>query len=202
MFWKSMVSCRQTDKGWMGSKAAVSVTLITVMFIIRISTWSSKCYQSSSIAEMRHWAKQAKSNTRSGQVIWWWCCSWTAHIATHSRGGFCCLFVFLTLPVFFFFLFIFGKYHQLSTTWLHFWKRFRVWTTRLKCERGISSVFMSSIISESVDNSNVEPSATAPQRLKFGTSSFDNVLPVIPDSRSDTTQTAHFYDLEDSQQGS
>lgn len=148
---------------------------------------------------MRHWAKQAKSNTRSGQVIWWWCCSWTAHVATHSRGVF---FFKLFLCLFVFFLFIIGKYHQLSTTWLHFWKRFRVWTTRLKCERGISSVFMGSIISESVDNCNVKPSATAPQRLKSGTSSFDNVLPVIPDSRSDTTQTAHFHDLEDSQQGS
>lgn len=96
MFWKSRASCRQTDEGWTGSKAALSVTLITVMFII------SHRYQSSSIAEMRHWAKQAKSNTCSAQVIWWWCYSWTAHVATHLATCFFLNFYFLLFLCFFF----------------------------------------------------------------------------------------------------
>lgn len=131
-------------------EAAVSVTLITVLFVIRIAKWSSQrdqshkkkkkhrdtCYVQHALTPAIWWRSQENTEVKHSQLWflpwWWWWrwCCWTVHVATHSRA-----FFFLLSHVFF----IYGKY---------IWKCFRVWTTLLKCERGISSVSMGSIISE------------------------------------------------------
>lgn len=131
-------------------EAAVSVTLITVLFVIRIAKWSSQRDQSHK--KKKNTETPATSNTRSrprfGDAV-----RKIPKSNTHS-SDFCPddddeddvaeQYMSPHTPERFFFLlshvfFIYGKY---------IWKCFRVWTTLLKCERGISSVSMGSIISE------------------------------------------------------
>lgn len=139
-------------------EAAVSVTLITVLFVIRIAKWSSQRDQSHKKKQktQRHLLSPTRAHardlvTQSGKsrsqtltavisALMMMMMMKMMLLNSTCRHTLQSVFFFFTFPCLF-----------------HIWKvhlkvsgceSFRVWTTLLKCERGISSVSMGSIISE------------------------------------------------------